>query len=195
MRFASAWAEVISQNNVLRVAIIALSVAVMLLSVVAGKVALRAPLVIERGCTSGVAKASDVADVSPNSVELHAFVTSALPMRFDSTARVEAAWIDPAQLKSRDIEQEDLKKKKLSQRIAIESVSVAGNKITVRADRIIAIGKVRSAFPVILDVRIERTRRSAMNPYGLVFTGFDANDANDANDAKEVPTAKEVNHD
>jgi hypothetical protein len=34
-----------------------------------------------------------------------------------------------------------------------------------------------------------------MNPYGLVFTGFDANDANNAIDAKEVPTAKEVNHD
>jgi hypothetical protein len=50
------------------------------------------------------------------------------------------------------------------------AVTVSGDAIRVDADRLISIDKIRSAFPLMLEVSVSRTARTEDNPYGLLLT-------------------------
>jgi hypothetical protein len=52
----------------------------------------------------------------------------------------------------------------------IRSVRESENGFTVDADRLIAVGDIRSAFKFPLNVRVESKARSLSNPYGLLLS-------------------------
>lgn len=167
MRFSAAWSDIASQNVLLKMALVALSLGLVAVSVIATKLSLQEALVVERGCHSKtLAKAS--AQVTED--EIKAFVAEVLPQRFSSETRPNAAHLSPAQLKQRLSEQEEFAKQGLKQTFIVGSVGVNGESVRVEADRLIAAGKIRSAFPVVLDVSVAQTVRSEANPSGLVLT-------------------------
>ena len=73
------------------------------------------------------------------------------------------------ELKNRDAEQDELKKRNIKQKITVNSVIKKEGKFAVDSDRILSVGTLRSAFqfPLILDV--ERQPRTQGNSYGLIL--------------------------
>jgi hypothetical protein len=167
MRFPTAWADIASQNVTLKGVIAALSVSLITVATVAAKLGLKDPLVIERGCVSQTAK---VVLAKTTDDEVKAFLKEVLPMRFTTSVQPRAAYFAPAQLKARTSEQDDLGKKGMRQTVIVNSITIRGDSVRVDTDRIIAVDKIRSAFPFPLDVSLSKTSRAEDNPYGLVLT-------------------------
>jgi hypothetical protein len=70
-------------------------------------------------------------------------------------------------------EQSELKNKSIDQRVIVRSIKFENDKYVVEADRLISIGKVRTAVPLDLNVNISSKVRSVSNPYGLILTFVD----------------------
>lgn len=167
MKFAAVWADIANQNLLLRFVIVSLSLVVITLSVISTKLSLKEPVVIERACQT-IERLTASASQSPE--EIKGFVNEVLVSRFNSGGFPRLEWMSPDQSRQRKSEQDELDKRRLSQKVVIESVEMNKSGIRVFGDRILSIGKVRSAFPFVMDVSIETTARSGANPYGLVLT-------------------------
>jgi hypothetical protein len=59
---------------------------------------------------------------------------------------------------------------------------VDGDRFVIGADRLIAVGKARSAIPMVLIAKISSKGRSLTNPYGLVLTAIDQQKEDKKND-------------
>jgi hypothetical protein len=166
MKFAAVWANIANQNVLLRLVIACLSLVLITLSIVTTKLAMKEPLVIERECQTHVRPHAGSIQ-SPE--EIKAFVREVVESRFTSGVAPRSEWMAPDQMRQRKMEQEELEKKRLSQKVIIDIVDVSKSGIRVGGDRMLSVGRIRSAFPFLMDVTIETTSRSAANPYGLVL--------------------------
>lgn len=171
MKFTVAWAKVISENSVLKVVVLCLSGLCLFFGLSALKLALKDPIVIERGCYS---KLGNVGDGKRTTVEIEAFLKEALFQRFDSVANVHDDYLSEDEKVLRSKEQKELQSRKLTQKVVLSSFTVNGGSIAVEADRLIAVGDVRSAFRFPLTIKMESTTRSEGNPYGLVVSEIKA---------------------
>ncbi|MEI8025266.1 MAG: hypothetical protein WCI18_02855 [Pseudomonadota bacterium] len=170
MRFPTAWADIAAQNVTLKFVIGALSISLVTTATIVAKLALKDPLVIERGCIS---KSAKKVSVNVTDVEIKGFVEEVLPQRFGTGIDAKSAYLSLPQLKARAIEMEDLRKKGMGQKLVVNSVTIKGDAIRVDADRLVSIDKIRSAFPIILEVLVSRTTRTEDNPYGLLLSKVD----------------------
>ncbi len=167
MRFPQAWAEIATQNNVLRIAIVGVSLSGALALLISLKFAFKDPLIIERGCYSKIIAKSVNQD--PTKEDYEAFTREALSQRFDSDSNVGSDFIGIEELKNRDTEQEELKRRTIKQRVVLNSINKKEDNITVDSDRILSVGSLRSAFSFPLTLEIQKQARTAANPYGLVL--------------------------
>jgi hypothetical protein len=164
MRFTVAWANVVSENLALKLALGCLALVLVAQSLVAFKLASRKPLVIERACYS---RAIPSVDGGRTPAEVEIFVREALPMRFDTSARVTPSFISEEEGKFRVQEQQEFKNRNLSQRILVNRINLSGDQVAVDADRLFTVGAVRSALPFPLVLTLGSVARSEWNPYGL----------------------------
>lgn len=169
MKLANAWSETLSQNAAMKWALLALGLATMALTVASWHLALRDPLIIERGCKSAAITAHPG---SSTASEVRSFIMDVLPQRFNSDASLKPSMASPVQLKTRVAEQAELTRRSMRQVVVVNGVTLTGNAIRVDADRLVAVGKVRAAFAFPLDITLETTTRSADNPYGLILTSL-----------------------
>ena len=65
------------------------------------------------------------------------------------------------------------KHRKLKQKVIVNAVELKDGKAYVDSDRLISVGKVRSAFVFPLVVSLESVSRSMENPYGLRVKSVD----------------------
>lgn len=176
MRFTVAWSEVVTQNTVLRIAILSMSVSLIGLLVALTKIATREPLVIERACFSSVAA---IGSAERSESEVLSFLREAIASRFDSDAVPQDGFISMDERQFREQEQRGFREKEIKQRVLVNRIdTIKGGpgkdalpeftaEFTVDADRILTIGTVRSALPFPLRVTISSVTRSRGNPYGL----------------------------
>lgn len=167
MRFPQAWAAVARQNSVLRVAILGVTASGLLALLISLKFAFKDPLIIERGCYSTVTAATSRQEATKEEVE--SFIKVALSQRFDSDANVQGDLISLDELGNRSTEQEEMKRRNVRQRVVVNTVIKKDDAYLVDADRILAVGNLRSALQFPLIVKVEPTTRSFSNPYGLVL--------------------------
>lgn len=169
MRFSLAWAKVASQNVTLKVATVALVITSLGEFIIIGRLALRDPLVIERSCYSRVvsAKQSD-----PTYEEIRSFLLEALPMRFDSNGFLKDGFLSIEETVAREKEQSTLRQRQMIQKIIVSDVKNEGKDILVFSDRLMSVGKIKSALPLNLKVKVQNTNRSEANPYGLILTSI-----------------------
>jgi hypothetical protein len=167
MKFAAVWAEIANQNLLLCFVIATLCLVVITLSVISTNLAMKEPVVIERGCQT---MERLPANTSQSPEEIKSYVNEVRINRFNSGVTPRIAWMAPDQARQRKIEHDELEKRRLAQKVVIETVEVNKSGIRVVGDRILSIGKIRSAFPFVMDVALETTARSGANPYGLVLT-------------------------
>lgn len=166
MRFPLAWADVASQNVALRLALIILSLSLMTLSVCSVKLALRTPLIIDRGCVSQAIFPSSI-DRSESEIEV--FLRLAIPMRFDSAVRVTPGFLSQDEELGKVSELKELANRQMTQKLIVNAVLFKGNAVMVDTDRLISVGTIRSVFPFPLTVTLASVARTPENPYGLLI--------------------------
>ena len=167
MRFTEFWAELLSQNNALKWGLVSVSILSITLATGLISMATKEPLIIERGCFD---KALNPVSAKQTDEEVERFVRVALAKRFDTDAQDAQVFLAADEYATRQKEVEDFSKKGMSQRVIVNTVKVGEKSVVVDADRIISIGKIRSALPLPLILKLKTTDRSNGNPYGLVLS-------------------------
>ncbi len=167
MKYTVAWARVVSENSVLKCVILCLSALCLFFGASSLKLALKDPIVVERGCLSKIATMSDGKRTVS---EIEAFLKEALAQRFDTGPSIRADFLSEGERQIREKEQKDLQGRKLSQKVLLNSINASGETVNVDADRLISIGEIRSAFRFQLMVKIESITRTEANPYGLLIS-------------------------
>lgn len=165
MRFSMAWADVAKQNNVLRIAVIGVTFVCVVVLMIALNFAFKEPLVIERGCFSAIAVTHSQVQTPQ---EIEAFLNEAVAERFNSGAVVVGDYFALEELKARENEQTELARREIKQKVVVNSVTKQGDGYLVDADRVLSVGKIRSAFQMPMVVTIANATRTSGNPYGLV---------------------------
>lgn len=179
MRFHVALDSLEKENLILRYSVIGLLFLAVVLCSGILYVSLKEPLIIERACYS---KSMSLAKAAPTKEETASFLEIALRQRFDSDT-LEANFLTAEQLATRVREQAELSRQKLTQKVFINKINSADDgTIAVDADRLMAIGEVRTVLRFPLKLEIARVTRSEANPYGLVLVNVQP--ANISGDAK-----------
>ena len=167
MKFTTAWAKTAAQNVTLKVATVVLAiVAVVQLFVISG-LATRDLPVIERGCFS---RPLQTKPIDPSKTETEAFLIEALPMRFDSNGYLKEGFLSLEETVSREKEQTTLNQRQILQKIIIQDVKIDGKDILVTADRLLSVGKIKSAISFNIKVVVQQSNRTESNPYGLIIS-------------------------
>lgn len=166
MKFHIAWAKTAAQNVTLKVATVTLAGVAITQLVVIGTLASKNLPVIERGCFSKVLQAKPI---DPAKNEIEAFLVESLPMRFDSAGYLKEGFLSIEETVSREKEQATLKQRQITQKIIINDVKSDGKEISVFADRILSVGKIKSVLALNLKVSVQQSNRSESNPYGLIL--------------------------
>jgi len=129
------------------------------------------PIVVERACET---KLLEVKSSSQTKDEVQSFIKEAVALRFDSLiSRDPSSFMVQDLFIARSKEQDELKRNGIDQRLIVRNVRVEKDYFLIDADRLVAVGKVRSAIPTVLIVRVSSKSRSLTNPYGLVLTNVD----------------------
>ena len=170
MKFITAWSDVLSQNQTLKIVIMCLSCLVVLLGFAAVANSFKPPLLIEKGCYNKVKQA--VSD-KHSETEIEAFIKWALGQRFNSDEVLVKDVLSYKESKKRKVEFKEIKHRKLKQKVIVNAVELKDGKAYVDSDRLISVGKVRSAFVFPLVVSLESVSRSMENPYGLRVKSVD----------------------
>lgn len=166
MKYTEAWASVVQQNLNLKRVTILFAFLSLILSLISLKLAFRDVLILDRGCfTKAVAKVEN----KHTTEEIEAFMRETLSQRFNSALQPTDGYLSPDETKLREQEQKELKSRNMTQTVLVRAIHEDDQGFTVDADRLIAVGEIRSAFKFPLKVRIEAKARSESNPYGLLL--------------------------
>ncbi len=159
------------QKSSLQIALTIMSVTASAFGIMNIFSSMKDPIVIERGCDSKIA---EIQSANQTKVEIENFIKIALSARFDSILKNDPAIYLTENLQTaRMKEQLELKNKSIDQRVIVRSVKFEQDKYLIEADRLINIGKIRTAVPLDLTVNISSKVRSVSNPYGLILTMVD----------------------
>lgn len=171
MNFANFLVKDAFERSALKLAVIALSMTSIAFSLLLALDLSKEPILIERACETRLLEAASSTQTAD---ELYAFVREAAALRFDvKPVRDPASFLSQDLLVSREKEQGELKRSGIDQRLIVRSVKMDGDRYLIEADRLVAVGKARSAIPILLTAKIASKSRNLANPYGLVLTQID----------------------
>ncbi|MBL7555110.1 MAG: hypothetical protein JNM24_04745 [Bdellovibrionaceae bacterium] len=170
MNLSSAWDSLVKENNILKLGLLAMGLSIVALTSLVIFYRDKDPLVIERGCYS---KSIDTAKLSVTPDEIKTFLSLALEKRFNSETFNEEFYLSFEQRERRKSEQMEMKQRNILQTVIFRNFKTSGSELLIDADRLIALGEVRSAFPIKLVGRIEIVKRTVENPYGLLLVGLE----------------------
>src|SRR5688500_12585574 len=117
MKFNVAWANLATENHILKFVILVLSGLSVFFGITSLKLALRDPLVIARGCYS---RPATVVDSKRSETEIKAFLTEALAQRFNSNTPPRDGFLSDEEQILREKEQKELKGRKLDQKVILD---------------------------------------------------------------------------
>jgi hypothetical protein len=182
MKFTAAWANLAKENRILKISALTTSLGCVGLAIAVVTLIMKPPLVIERECASVVAKLAPSDQHSD--VEIRNFLALALSERFDTEDVREFILLSEPEKLRRQKEQDELKLRGLIQKIVprLSAVQIATGKdsnglsFIVNADRILAVGTIRSAFLFPLKVQLISVDRTSSNPAGLLIQSVQSSD-------------------
>ncbi len=168
MRFLDYQIKEVLERSALKFSVFILSILSVTLGIFLIVDSQKTPIVIDRACESQIVKISSSVQTKS---EIKAFLREALKLRFDSKPnRDPSAYMTSDLLAERAHEQSELSRSNINQMLIVRSIHDVGKSYEVLADRLIAVGEIRSAIPIVLKVQIASKLRSITNPYGLVLT-------------------------
>tara|TARA_B110001454_G_scaffold122549_1_gene114447 strand:+ start:38805 stop:39350 length:546 start_codon:yes stop_codon:yes gene_type:complete len=181
MKFTTAWANIASQNISLKLATVTLAVTSIVQLIAIINFTSKDLPVIERGCFS---RAIIAKPLENGKNEIESFLAEALPMRFDTHSYIRDGFLSLEQLTIREKELSSLKQKEISQKLIISEIKSDTKEITVRADRLMSVGKIKSVLPIQLTIALQKTNRTESNPYGLVLSSVTQVEINDKDNSR-----------
>jgi len=165
MRFTTAWAQIASQNVVLKTTIALLTLCVIFLTISTVQLSARDPLIVERSCFS---KAVEKVPAKHTKSEIEAFLSQSIAMRFNTGSNLIPGFMSLREEEIRKEEQRELNHRKMTQKVVFNAITeINKDTILVDVDRLISIGSIRSALPFPLEIEMARVSRNTSNPYGL----------------------------
>ena len=170
MRFPVAWAGIASQNVSLKVSTLLLAFTTVILGICLSRFALKPALVIERGCHS---KVIPLASPERTEQEIQNFLRKAIAQRFDSDYLGNRSYLSSAEQATREKERVELDQGNMKQRVIVNDVKLKEGQAMIDTDRLISVGKIRSAFRFSLIAILESVPQTESNPYGLVLTSVE----------------------
>lgn len=171
MKFTEMQLKEAVERSTLKIAVICLSVMSLTFSILLTLDLSKDAVVVERACETQIL---DVKSAAQTEEEIKNFLKEAISLRFDSiVSRDPSSYMVQDVFVARTKEQDELKRGGVDQRVIVRDVKLSGNHFLVGADRLVAIGKARSAIPITLTVQVASKHRSLTNPYGLVLTSID----------------------
>lgn len=171
MKFSQSISKDAFDRSALKLAVICLSILSLTSGILLSLNLTKEPILVERACET---RLLTTASSSQSSEEIETFVKEAVALRFDSIiTRDPSSYMVQDLFVARAKEQTDLKKGGIDQRLIVRSVKLDGDHFVIESDRLVAIGKARSAIPTTLVAKIASKGRSLTNPYGLVLTSID----------------------
>jgi hypothetical protein len=171
MRFSHSLFRDAFERSALKLSVVSLSAVSVTFGILLALNVSKEPIVIERACET---RLSETTSSTQTKLEIESFLKEAVALRFDSmTLRDPSSYMVQDLFISRSKEQEELKKSGIDQRLIVRSVRLDGDHFVIDADRLVAVGKARSAIPITLQAKISSKGRSLTNPYGLVLTSID----------------------
>jgi hypothetical protein len=182
MKFKEAWANLAKENLILKISAIAAGLGCVGLSIALVSIAMRPPLVVDRACTATVAKLTPANQHTD--AEIQSFLSLALAERFDTEDIRELTLLSESEKLRRQKEQDELKLRGLIQKVVprLGAVQVATGKnvdglsFVVNADRLLAVGTIRSAFLFPLKVQLISVDRTDANTFGLLIQSVQTDD-------------------
>lgn len=171
MKFTEMQLKEAVEKSTLKMAVICLSVMSLTFSILLTLDLSKDAVVVERACETQILEVKSSAQTEE---EIKNFLKDAISLRFDSiVSRDPSSYMVQDVFVARTKEQDELKRGGVDQRVIVRDVKLSGNHFLVGADRLVAIGKARSAIPIVLTVQVASKHRSLTNPYGLVLTSID----------------------
>ena len=171
MKFSHSIAKDAFERSVMKLSLICLSILSLTFGVLLSLDLAKEPILVERACET---KLLQTASSSQSKEEIQFFVKEAVALRFDSViTRDPSAYMVQDLFLARTKEQDELKKGGIDQRLIVRSVRLDGDHFVIDSDRLVAVGKARSAIPTTLVAKISSKGRSLTNPYGLVLLTID----------------------
>lgn len=168
MKFSTAWAVTAAQNVSLKAATLVLGIVTLTLAATCIKLALKSPLIVERGCAANIAKLASNQERTASEIE--SFTRVALSQRFNSDEKIVPTFLSSEEESARFAEQKELNQREMTQKVIFNKIQITGEKVVIHADRLISIGNIRSAFLFPLQVTISSILRTEVNPYGLTLS-------------------------
>lgn len=166
MKFSEAWAEVIRQNQHLKIALLGSVMTTMVLAICTIHFSTKEPLVFERACfTKEISNSS----LEPTALEYENFLNKALRQRFNSDENIIEGYLSVEEKKNKLKEQENLAKNGILQFFLHRKIEVKDDYFLINGDRLYSVNNVRSAMPIVLKVTVESKDRTETNPYGLIL--------------------------
>ncbi len=165
MKLSHAWAELCLKEAQFK--ILSLFTASVALISTLGVVILsqREPLVVERSCES---RSISLSSTIPTEEEIRAFLKNAMGMRFDSNESSSALLTESQQLLKKK-ELEEMKQRGIFQYVIPQVIEIKSDVAQIQMDRIISIGRVKTALNFQVNAKFARVPRSKENPYGLIL--------------------------
>jgi len=164
VRFTKAWADVASENLVLKFAIVGLVGATISLAFGLTTYALKEPLLIERG---KITKILNPVSSDHTETEIIGFLKMSLPQRFHQTEVINENYFAKGEVLNKAKELKEMESKGVDQKILVNHIEIREGVAEVDADRILMLGTIKSIMPFPLTVKIASVERSKLNPYGL----------------------------
>ena len=166
MRFLNAWANIATENSILKLCLLTSSLLGIFFAGSAAILSFRAPLVVDRSCYSSPAKLTSPQHTKE---EVESFLRVALTKRFDTADSTRTTWFSYEEDARKESERKELASKKIKQMAIVGDVDIAEAMATVQVDRILAVDKFKSVVPAVVEVSFATTPRSEANAYGLVI--------------------------
>lgn len=166
MKFTTAWEDVIKNNMHLKIMVATLLITSISLLFTTTTLALKPPVLIERGCYS---KTPIQGDKKQTPIEYESFLKLALEQRFNTGSKVIEGYLSVKEKRNKEKEQQALKKGNLNQTIIVRNLDFKDSLMVAEIDRTYSVGNVRSTLPIKVKVTLETKDRTETNPYGLIL--------------------------
>jgi hypothetical protein len=164
MRFTKAWADVASENLVLKFVIVGLIGATVSLAFALTTYALKEPLLIER---SKITKILRPVSAEHTETDITGFLKMTLSQRFHQSEEINENYFAKGEVLNKAKELKEMDSKGVDQKILVNHIEISEGVAEVDADRILMLGNIKSIMPFPLTVKIASVDRSKLNPYGL----------------------------
>lgn len=171
MKYTTVWAQIESQNHLLKYTHVVLVFIVLVLAILVLKFGFKDPIVIER--SNDKVEIKSISEVNVNENDFLAYMNVIFKNRYDYEEAFNPYLYSENEIQNYQTEKKEFVEKKLKQRVLLNSIKMEGKYFIADIDRVISIEKVKSVINQKVRLTITKSQRTELNPYGLILENIE----------------------